>query len=218
MKRIKRKRIAVIEAETAALFENAINKRLDEVSEYKYTLEIEHHQPHTAYIHYEYDEYVPETLADEFNLKGINYKCKDCKYCHQISNADGSADKRRKSAYCNHHERQVHKDFDACDTYYFELVSRTGQFDKAGADIESGSVKALEENTTSRKNKHEAVGNNLKALRECKGVSMSEAARQLGVPYQTYRSWEIGRNRLAGSSLKNVADYYGCDVSDILAK
>lgn len=218
MKRIKRKRIAVIETETAALFEIAINKRLDEVSEYKYTLEIEHHQPHTAYIHYEYDEYVPETLADEFHLKGINYKCKDCKYYNPVLNDDGSVDKRRKNTICSHHERPVHKDYDACDTYYFELVSKTGQFDKTGADIDGGSIKALGENTTSKKNKHVGVGNNLKALRESKGVSMSEAARQIGVPYQTYRNWEIGRNRLAGSSLKNVADYYECAISDILSR
>lgn len=131
MKRITRQRIAVIEADNAAMFETAINARLDDLAEHKPELIIEHHQPHTAYLLYHFDEYQPEGLADEFHLRGINYKCGECAYCTIETKRDGTADKRRKRAICSHHQRGIDLTMDACDTFYFEMVNKTGQFQSA---------------------------------------------------------------------------------------
>ena len=216
MQRIKRKRIAVIQAESSDLFEIAINKKYDELADYSLTLEIEHHQPHTAYIHYEVDEYIPESLADEFRIKGITYKCENCQYAEPLTKSDGTADRRTSKMYCHHHKKYVVRELDACDIYYFELASKTGQFSQTDNTLDV-SVKQIE-HKKHKAPKHTKMGSNLKALREAKGVSMSEVARQIGVSVNGYRSWEIGAVRISMRNLELIADYYGCNVSDILVK
>ena len=225
MKCLKKDRIAIVEAPNAALFEAELNRRLDELEEYSPRLEIEHHQPHTAYIFYTLKKYIPETIADEFHLKGINYKCSDCGYCKPILNKDGSVNQNSKYATCSKAERKrIAIDFDACDTFYFELVNKTGQFAKEGTALPDTSVKSLEGSTDilrseqRQEQKNTIVADNLKRLRKDKGVTQAEIAKALGFSVSAYHSWETGANSLRGASLGKVIEYFGCTVDDLITR
>jgi len=136
MKRITYSRIAIISEKDAAAFEAAINTRLDELAQYKPELIIESVKDLTAFIRYKYDEWIPETLADKCELLGVKYYCRDCLYCTFKTNKDGSVNQRTKKAYCEQGQKYTIVDYPACDTFYFELISGTGQFRRGGGPAE----------------------------------------------------------------------------------
>ena len=142
MKRIRRDRIAVISEKSPGLFEAAINNRLDELAEYKPELVIESIKDNTAFIRYTIDEYIPESLADKCELLGVKYHCEDCLYCTLKRNADGTIDRRAKKSYCEKGKKATWIHAEACDVYYFELISGTGQF-KRGGGIPENAKKIL---------------------------------------------------------------------------
>ena len=145
MKRITHRRIAIIEERTAGLFEAAINAKLDELADYEPELIIESIATHTAYLRYRFDEYLPESMADKFELLGVQYHCRDCAYCEFKKNRDGSINKTTKKAWCEQEHRQIYFEMPACDTFYFELTSRTGQF-REGADLPADAQQLLTDN------------------------------------------------------------------------
>ena len=144
MKRIKRHRVAIIQEKTAGLYEDAINAKLDELAEHKPELIIESVEKHTAYIRYAFDEYVPEDMADRFNLLGVKYYCRDCAYCEFTRNKDGSIRGTTKKGHCSRTGKQIIVNMEACNTFYYELASRSGQFAN-GAELPADALRLLEE-------------------------------------------------------------------------
>lgn len=58
--------------------------------------------------------------------------------------------------------------------------------------------------------------NNLKRIRENRGLEQSEVAEDLGVSLSTYRSWEQGSRGLNGEKLIMFAKYFGVTTDTIL--
>lgn len=55
-----------------------------------------------------------------------------------------------------------------------------------------------------------------KILREMRGIrTKAGVARQIGLPYSTYCSYESGARCPGGRMKKKLADYFGVEVSDI---
>lgn len=58
--------------------------------------------------------------------------------------------------------------------------------------------------------------NNLKRIRENKGLEQAEVAEGLGISLSTYRSWEQGSRGLNGEKLIMFAKYFGVTTDTIL--
>ena len=66
----------------------------------------------------------PETLAEEYEQKGVRLTCQDCPYFTPVLKADGTEDKRIKLGDCPfcHYER-TYKDTAACDQLFRAINS-----------------------------------------------------------------------------------------------
>lgn len=58
--------------------------------------------------------------------------------------------------------------------------------------------------------------NNLKQIRESKGLEQAEVASDLDISLSTYRSWEQGARGLNGEKLILFARYFGVSTDTIL--
>lgn len=58
--------------------------------------------------------------------------------------------------------------------------------------------------------------NNLKKLRESRGLKMSEVAKNLNIPYTTYVNYEKNKRKLPRDVMKAVAEYYGCSIEYVV--
>lgn len=56
----------------------------------------------------------------------------------------------------------------------------------------------------------------LKELREARGVSMKETARNLNIPYTTYVNYEKGLREPNSETLISIAKFYGCSIDYLL--
>lgn len=64
----------------------------------------------------------------------------------------------------------------------------------------------------------ERIGNNIKGLREVKGLNRKEAAAKLGVAHQTLGHYELGRSEPPFEVLNKMVNVYGCSYDDIFGK
>lgn len=68
----------------------------------------------------------------------------------------------------------------------------------------------------------EAVGvpmgfkDNLRRLRESKGWSQAEAARQVGAPFRSYVNWELGLREPRMAALVRLAAAFGVTLDQLL--
>ena len=62
----------------------------------------------------------------------------------------------------------------------------------------------------------ENFGDNLRRIREEKGVSMKKAASDMGIPYTTYLSYEYGRREPSIEMLLKLSEYYGVSTDELL--
>lgn len=60
--------------------------------------------------------------------------------------------------------------------------------------------------------------NNLRSLRQERALTIAKAAESLGIPFETYRSYEIGRNQADYETLIRIAEFYGVSVDYILGR
>ena len=58
--------------------------------------------------------------------------------------------------------------------------------------------------------------NNLKRIRELRGLEQTDVANDLDIPLSTYRSYEQGTRGLNGEKLIMFADYFGVSTDSIL--
>ena len=114
---------AIVRGNTASDFEEQLNARIRELSEYHPEVKFD---GLTAYISYKVTQYTPETQAEANQLKGIDFHCNDCPMFDEIRNENGEVDHRYKYGNCEIAERgRTYKDATACD-YLFELI-RSGR-------------------------------------------------------------------------------------------
>ena len=62
----------------------------------------------------------------------------------------------------------------------------------------------------------ENFGDNLRRIREEKGVSMKKAAADMGIPYTTYLSYEYGRREPSIEMLLKLSDYFQVSTDELL--
>lgn len=58
--------------------------------------------------------------------------------------------------------------------------------------------------------------NGLAQKRKDKKMSLSEMARELGIPFQTYCNYEYGRRQAPYIVLKAMAAYFNCTIDELL--
>lgn len=62
------------------------------------------------------------------------------------------------------------------------------------------------------------IGDNLKLLRQRKGLTQTEVAKALNVNKTTYNAWEHGVNKPRDEMKVKIAEYYGLSVGYIFFK
>ena len=88
---------AIVQADSATLLTEKLNEKLKELKGKEPTVEFD---GNTARIRYVERFDVPEGLDDEWSLKGVHLKCKDCPFFEPIEKTDGTPDERRKWGRC----------------------------------------------------------------------------------------------------------------------
>ena len=58
--------------------------------------------------------------------------------------------------------------------------------------------------------------NNIRSLREGKGITMREAARQLGMPYTTYVNYEKGLREMNSEVLIQMAQFFDVTIDYLI--
>ena len=110
---------AIVREDSAALLTEKLNEQVYALRQYKPVVTFSDSDPLCAYIKYVAKVPVPETLADEYELKGISFVCAQCPYFSPVLKDDGEQDKRCKWGNCEHAEfGRTYKTSPACDKLY----------------------------------------------------------------------------------------------------
>lgn len=111
------KQTKIVTAATADDFEMRLNEALEEVAKtsQNYELSFNTSMGFCAYIVYDLRREYPETIADEYELKGIQYACSECPMFRP------SGDKRIKYTTCAHGTPRCAANDYACDWFYEQL-------------------------------------------------------------------------------------------------
>lgn len=89
---------AIVKADTAQLFTEALNVRMYELRHKHPTADIKSES--FAVISYTETSSEPEDVVEEYELEGLRITCSDCPMFTPIYKADGSEDQRIKFGYC----------------------------------------------------------------------------------------------------------------------
>lgn len=108
------KQVKIISGISAEDFESKLNKELSELnaSGTKYDMQLSPQTGFVAYIVYEQETKVAESIKDEFELAGEKHICLECP--HYILPTDG----RVKYTRCMKVGGITHKDRDCCENFY----------------------------------------------------------------------------------------------------
>ena len=110
---------ATVHEDSAPLFDEKLNEKVRELNAFRPKVKISKRIPYYAQIIYTQREMIPETLADEYELKGISFVCAQCPYFSPVLKDDGEQDKRCKWGNCEHAEfGRTYKTSPACDKLY----------------------------------------------------------------------------------------------------
>ena len=111
------KQTKIIQGSTADEFQDRLNKALEEVAQNtsKYELLFNNNAGLCAYVVYEVRKEYAETIADEYELKGMKFHCSDCPMYVLAK------DKRVLYTTCKRGVRGCKANGDACDWLYEEL-------------------------------------------------------------------------------------------------
>ena len=112
---------AIVAADSAQQLTDQLNEKLRELRDKSPTVTFE---GLIARIQYEESEQIPETLAEEYEVQGVNLTCEDCPYFCPAIKADGTRDLRAKWGGCHLTEGGiVKKSSRACDELFHRLTS-----------------------------------------------------------------------------------------------
>lgn len=114
MKSYKVQQIKCIQEQTAEEFERRVNEALMSIDYPK--IEMDKNVPFTCYIFFTKTFEEPETVAERYELQGMNRTCADCPHLERTS------DRRRKMFPCPYSEYGITRiTTPACDRYYIEM-------------------------------------------------------------------------------------------------
>ena len=118
MKTIYTPKVRVVTAGSGEEFETKLNAVLEELAEKgrKQELTFNLAAGHCAYIRYEETHMIPETIQDEYELRGECYACRDCP--HYVPSMDG----RRKWSICDYIGERTTAKSAACEWFYKKLA------------------------------------------------------------------------------------------------
>ena len=94
MKQKTRKRHITIECETAAGFDKELSHVLSKAGRSVQIMHNMNRTAHCAYVMWEEVENVPENIRDEYELKGVSFRCADCPFYER------PADRRLRDGSC----------------------------------------------------------------------------------------------------------------------
>ncbi len=116
-------RFAIVKADSAAAFEEELNARISELANNRPVVSFHDADPLFARISYTENVKVPETLSDEYALKGITFRCEDCPNFTPMAKADGTEDKRLKYGECQYARMgRTYRDSMACELL-FQMIA-----------------------------------------------------------------------------------------------
>lgn len=117
MKYMTLKQTKIIQGATAMEFQAELNAALMDVAKMgcKHELIFNNNAGLCAYVVYDEWKQIPETLKDEYELKGEEFRCCECPMYK------ASEDKRIKYTTCKHGVRRCTANDYACDWFYKEL-------------------------------------------------------------------------------------------------
>ena len=119
MKTFERTKIRTVHAETAEEFDREFNKATNELPAAA-QMKWEDGIPFCVHFIYHVEETRPETMAEKFQLQGIEYKCRNCPMCRI------GGDKRKKMWPCEISPYgKVCADGPACDYLYKGIMNGT---------------------------------------------------------------------------------------------
>ena len=143
MKYLENKKYRIIYDRTASGFEKKLNDAIEDLEEYKPEVTISESRPSgfLAYMTYTIDRKIPENIADELEIRGLQIKCSDCPYC------EIPKDNRKKKAQCQYATYGItFADSPCCNKFYEDLIEMFYEY-KANKLIEnyeiSSSMKLL---------------------------------------------------------------------------
>ena len=119
MKIIENKKYKIIYDRSASVFEKKLNTAIEDLEDHDLDITISDKRTSgfLAYIVYSENHKIPENVADEMEIRGLQIKCRDCPYLKR------SADSRRKKFKCDHAPHGItFVDSPACNRFYEELI------------------------------------------------------------------------------------------------
>ena len=115
----KTEKVKIIHANSAEEFEESLNRYLSQLAEakVKYNLSFNNSLGFCAYLIYTEVVDIPESISEEYELRGERRYCTEC-ICCRIPD-----DRRIKNYQCSHTHSRVSKYSPCCD-YFYEMLER----------------------------------------------------------------------------------------------
>lgn len=130
MKRVRYEQIRIITGSTVSEYNEALNDALRELRDKEPRVDFHPNNPMFAYVRYEVTEKVAESLADEYELKGIRFRCIDCPLIK------GRDDARRRRYWCKYNDC-IDINSRACEEFYRRLARGEIPWEEGDTENES---------------------------------------------------------------------------------
>ena len=110
---------AIVQADSATLFEQELNEAIRRLKDYNPMVKFSESIPFYAYVKYRVNENIPETISEASEIEGVRFVCAQCPYFNPVLREDGEVDKRVKYGDCEYAELgRVLRKAPACDKCY----------------------------------------------------------------------------------------------------
>lgn len=111
---------AILSENSASALTEKLNETLRTINDDNVTVEFEGLIARVRYT--EKETGIPESLSDEYSIKGVSLTCSQCPYFKVMLKKDGTPDERKKVGCCPFAKRGVtFKDSPACDILFQAL-------------------------------------------------------------------------------------------------
>lgn len=110
---------AIVQADSATLFEQELNEAIRRLKDYNPVVKFSESIPFYAYVKYRVNENIPDTISEASEIEGVRFVCAQCPYFKPVLREDGEVDKRVKYGDCEYAELgRVLRKAPACDRCY----------------------------------------------------------------------------------------------------
>lgn len=122
MRRSTYEQFAIVASDSASLFNEQLNEELYRLKDNNPVVHFSESIPFYAQIKYTVDSATPDSIAEEYEAKGVRFICAQCPHLKAALKDDGTEDRRCKWGGCEFSETgRVPKSAPACDKLY-ELI------------------------------------------------------------------------------------------------